>query len=411
MEFIRSPRSTSARRWLFQLHLYAGIGVGLLLLVLGLSGAALVYSPELEVAPLWGAGSVPERLPVDLLAARVMGGRAGFRLQDIRFDVHGNATVFHLQRDQNSGTAGGDILLVVNPATGAVLKTVDRRAGMWHWLRDLHHNLLSGRTGRVANGVAAIFLLTLCVTGLAVWWPGSGRWKDGLAITQGAGWRRLTWDLHGVTGFWSAAMLAFMAFSAIQFAFPKVFENTVRFVTLSGKPPVRPNVTLAAGVPAASIESILDAARTAMPDGRAGFVKFPQKPGEPVEVRLKTAFDGRHDGNSRVFLHPASAVVLQVQRFDELSFGNRLLAMLGQIHMARFMSPGWASVAARSLWLLVGLAPGLLFLTGLLMWWNRVLRRKTARFSFEPLPPVRWVRPEPQSIGADSHYSRPPNEP
>ncbi len=269
----------------------------------------------------------------------------------------------------------------MDPATGAVRRTVDRRSGMWHWLRELHHNLLAGKTGRLVNGVAGILMLALCLTGMVIWWPGPALWRKRLTIGQAKGWKRFNWNLHGAAGFWSVAVLAFFSFSALQFAFPQAVENLVRFVTLSERPPDKPKLAHRGLAGKASIESLLAAARAAMPDGRVGFIKLPRKSDEPVEVRLKTAFDGRHDGNSRVLLDPASASLLQMQRFDELSFGNQALAAMGQIHMARFMTPGWASLAMRSLWLIAGLAPGLLFLTGFLMWWNRVLGKKAAKIS------------------------------
>ena len=37
---------------------------------------------------------------------------------------------------------------------------------------DLHENLLTGSTGQAANGIGAICLTLLCLTGAAIWWPG-----------------------------------------------------------------------------------------------------------------------------------------------------------------------------------------------------------------------------------------------
>ena len=40
------------------------------------------------------------------------------------------------------------------------------------WLLDLHVNLLSGKTGRLVNGICAVFVLALAVSGAVLWWPG-----------------------------------------------------------------------------------------------------------------------------------------------------------------------------------------------------------------------------------------------
>ena len=45
----------------------------------------------------------------------------------------------------------------------------------------LHTDLLYGETGRKVNGIGAIFVTLLCVTGLIVWWPGVASWRRNLA--------------------------------------------------------------------------------------------------------------------------------------------------------------------------------------------------------------------------------------
>lgn len=47
---------------------------------------------------------------------------------------------------------------------------------------DLHENLLTGSTGRIVNGIGAISLALLCLTGAAIWWPGTKYWRRSLTI-------------------------------------------------------------------------------------------------------------------------------------------------------------------------------------------------------------------------------------
>jgi outer membrane receptor protein involved in Fe transport len=236
--------------------------------------------------------------------------------------------------------------------------------------------------------VGALILLTLSITGIVIWWPGLTLWRKRLGIAAGAGWKRMNWDLHNSAGFWLAIPLAIFSFTGAQFAFPKTVEGIVRAVTFSPKP-VKEKLPAAivSGGPA-SLDSLAAAARHAMPEGRLTQLKLPKKPGEPVEARMKIAFDGHRDGNSRVYLHPVSAAVMRIERLRDQPFGSRLLAFLEPLHMARFMEPGAASLLVRLLWLAAGIAPGLLFLTGFLMWWNRVASKRLVRRA------VRSARPE-----------------
>ena len=47
---------------------------------------------------------------------------------------------------------------------------------------DLHENVLTGSTGRGANGIGTICLTLLCRTGAAIRWAGVTRWRRGLTV-------------------------------------------------------------------------------------------------------------------------------------------------------------------------------------------------------------------------------------
>jgi uncharacterized iron-regulated membrane protein len=92
-------------------------------------------------------------------------------------------------------------------------------------LLDLHDNLLTGVTGRRMNGVGAIAVLALATTGLVVGWPGIDTWRRSLSLHRGAGWKRLTWDLHSMIGFWSLGFTWVFAVSGVYLASPELFQD------------------------------------------------------------------------------------------------------------------------------------------------------------------------------------------
>ena len=49
-------------------------------------------------------------------------------------------------------------------------------------LVNLHENLLSGSTGRLVNGMGAICVTSLCLTGAVIWWPGIKNWRRALSV-------------------------------------------------------------------------------------------------------------------------------------------------------------------------------------------------------------------------------------
>jgi len=83
-----------------------------------------------------------------------------------------------------------------------------------------------------------------------------------------------------------------------------------------------------------------------------------------------------------VFPHPFSALVDFLEPLDPLSNvprrGDLALEWLARLHFGRF-----AGIKTKWTWAILGVIPPVLFITGAVMWWNRVLK------------PFRRTRPEP----------------
>jgi uncharacterized iron-regulated membrane protein len=89
----------------------------------------------------------------------------------------------------------------------------------------LHDDLLGGDEGRRINGIGAILLIVLTFTGMVVWWPGIKMWKRSLIVHRKVGWRRITWELHSMMGFWTLGIILLFGLSGVYLAFPSVFQN------------------------------------------------------------------------------------------------------------------------------------------------------------------------------------------
>jgi uncharacterized iron-regulated membrane protein len=92
------------------------------------------------------------------------------------------------------------------------------------WLVKLHENLLLGETGRLINGIGALLLTVVCLTGAVIWWPGVKNWRRSLTVKGEARFARLSWDLHSALGFWIFPFVLMWGVSGIYFAFPDAFN-------------------------------------------------------------------------------------------------------------------------------------------------------------------------------------------
>src|SRR5690348_1307645 len=63
------------------------------------------------------------------------------------------------------------------------------------WMVDLHDNLLFGTTGRAMNGIGAICLTLICLTGAILWWPGIADWRRSIGVNWKSSSARINWDL------------------------------------------------------------------------------------------------------------------------------------------------------------------------------------------------------------------------
>jgi uncharacterized iron-regulated membrane protein len=92
------------------------------------------------------------------------------------------------------------------------------------WLAHFHGELLAGRTGLKWNGVGAMAVAVLCITGAVIWWPAKGGWWRRMSIQRSARGHRLHWELHNTLGFWTFLLIFLWAITGIYFAFPGAFS-------------------------------------------------------------------------------------------------------------------------------------------------------------------------------------------
>ena len=86
-----------------------------------------------------------------------------------------------------------------------------------------HKNLLAGGTGRLVNGIGAVSLVLLCLTGAVIWWPGLIHWRRSLTVEWRASFARVNWDIHSAFGFWSFLFVLVWGLSGAYLTYPNQF--------------------------------------------------------------------------------------------------------------------------------------------------------------------------------------------
>jgi len=370
--FIQRPQSVFVRRALFQIHLWVGISVGVYIFIVGVTGAALVFRIDMQRA------SHPE-----LFTPSATGPLADpvTILEHVR-DAYPNGRVSGIDAPTSLRptylayvSSGNDFAtILIDPVTAEVLGELPDESFV-RTLQDLHFDLLAGRTGRVVNGIGAALLLVMCLTGLVIWWQGAGKWRRGLAVDFGRNWKRITWDLHSAIGFWSLLLVAMWAVTGIYFAFPSQFRaavNAISPVTVSRSPQsARP----VAGATDASWRDQIARARDHAPGQFVARVVLPSSDRAAFLAMFSpTAPTPIGTPLTSVYLDRFTGARLQEPARGARSAGDVVMDWVGPLHVGSF-----GGNAIRVAWLVLGLAPPMLFVTGFLMWWTRVVRPHRAR--------------------------------
>lgn len=224
--FATPLRSSRLRRSLFQVHLWSGIALSLYIIVICVTGSAIVFRRELDKALCPTVLTVqvqPHRLTAAELKARARADYPRFALSEIevRRARAPNAPVEVLLSRE-----GTRLERLFDPYTGANLApTVACEPRFVTALATFHADLGGGRAGLRVNGLAALAVILICLTGAIVWWPGTKHWWRGMTVRRHVAWHRLIRDLHGAMGFWLILFVLVWALTGIYFAFPEPFNS------------------------------------------------------------------------------------------------------------------------------------------------------------------------------------------
>lgn len=373
------------KQWL-QVHLWLGLGFGLFLAVIGLTGSVLVFWHELDEAlnpalyestPGHGASrkSLDELIAAAERAAPKGWGSAGVNAAE----ESGNAVFGFFYLDAGASPEQAQALnIAVNPYTADVVaQRIFYHA--WNPLKHslvgfflkLHYSLFLGDTGTMLVGILALLFFVSVMSGLILWWPLTGKWRRVLTIKRHASHERFNHDLHQSAGFYSLLVLLPLLVSGVYFNLPDQFRWLVeRFSVLTPAP--RPTPAPLSPVSATVLEHALQQTLRKYPGGAAQFYAFTPDNTGPFTACFRNVPDLRaFIVDSRCFkFNRANGELLAISDPAHGSAGDVFMQWQWPLHSGQAF--GWTG---RILVCIAGLMCPLLFLTGVLRW----LQKRRAR--------------------------------
>ncbi|MBS1953346.1 MAG: PepSY domain-containing protein [Cyanobacteria bacterium SZAS-4] len=360
---------------LFQIHKIFGVVSALYIIIMSLSGVALVFHDDLS----------------DFLCAtpKVVVQEAKATLSQIienteQFFPNHKVTGLIFSPDAEraidvfaSKEEGKFIQCLADPYTGKILGLKQTNAVL-QFLRDLHFNLLTGSTGRTANGVGASCLLLLAVTGVAV---SLQRYSKALFTMLKNTFRPeklIARNLHITVGICALPFLIFQSIGGVYFGFPAVFQRCLNCIApvsaLKGAKELPANAEKLE-----SKEHINNSAKSQIDQivlkakscsAKPAFVEriaFPNKKSSAVQIWLRDS--SSHDASApktKVFLSPTTGEVLALSTPESTPAGDTIIQWLLDFHFGKLFG-----ILSKCAWLVIGLTPAVLAVTGLQMLINK----------------------------------------
>ncbi len=372
--FVHHPRRVWLRRLNFQVHLWTGIILSLYMIVMGVTGSVLVFQGELET--LFGL------IPWHSTKAVRPFARVSTVIRNVKTAYPNSHIVSLMVPTDREPTfdvvliAPSQITVALDPNTGQLLGEFPATRTWLSYIEQLHVSLFVPRNGRIPNGIGAAFLLLMTFSGLVNWWPGIRNWGRALRVDFRRSWRRINFDLHSATGFWMFGIVSAWAVSGIYFAWPRQIFELVNQVSpiVNAKPPA---VTVAPQIGAGEIglDGLVERASVIDPGTEFRGIVFPFNWRAPIEILMRRGHGAGRVYEDTLYFNPYTGAHLITWQYGvNKSLGDWFIWLQAPMHFGIYWGLG-----VKIVWAMLGLAIPVLAVTGLLMYWNRALRKKWRR--------------------------------
>jgi ferredoxin-NADP reductase/uncharacterized iron-regulated membrane protein len=299
------------RKSLSWLHTWSGLTLGLVIVMLAVTGAGLVVRLQLESAVNRDLLEVPActaRLSLDEQAARARTAHALSPLRSIE-----------VTSTETSSTAIQFINLdyvYIDPCSGAVLGIQNEYGGFFGTLDKWHRFRFMDRTPGhlIAGWVTVVFLLILVVGGVILWWPRSkAAFKGAVKFNPRLPGTARTLSLHKVIGLYSCLMLVLITITALPISFLSVKETIYRVAGYEA--PVDPTSTIQASDDYFPMEAAWHKTLQRFPGAEWITLNYPQSPERPIRIEIREPGRPHINAKSYLFLDAWTGEELEVRHY------------------------------------------------------------------------------------------------
>ena len=366
------------KKTLFQLHWFFGITAGLVLALMGITGAAVSFQDEILRA------LNPSVLTVEKRDAGVLPPAELVR----KLEATEGQTVAMLFVESDSGNAARVFftpppgerrgqLRYFDPYTGDYMGDVVGQ-DVFGFLLQFHRFLVMGDTGRNITGACTLILVFFCLSGLYLRWPRQvASWRVWLTLDWRKKGRSFNWDLHSVFGTWCLLAYLLAALTGLYWSYDWYNQGVTKLLSDApqnermrkrGPPPQGP-------APVANYDAMWSSIYSSAGPGLSAYnIRMPAVAGQPATVYYLLQ-DSPHDrALNQLNLDTATGEVKSHDRYASKTLGSQLLTSVYALHTGSYFG-----LAGRIILTVSSLLMPLFFITGWLLYLDRRRKKRQVR--------------------------------
>ncbi|MCY2686111.1 PepSY-associated TM helix domain-containing protein [Salinimicrobium sp. TH3] len=337
-------------RKILKYHSLAGLIAGIFLVLMGLSGAILVFQHDIEEYQ-WKEYIEVENysgLNIDRGIKETQKEYPGWDTRLMHFEEQ-EALIFNLRKPTER------LFIFVHPSTGEVIKEINELTTFTRWLLKFHYSFQVGPAGRILVFIIGIIFLFSLLTGIYLYRKSVLKTITCSTRLNLKTRRTLYSSLHRIVGTWALLFNLLLVVTGIFLAWT---------VAASGlNPPAAPQ-TPAVNAP---VGKLLAQISSEYPDFTPTYIRLPLKP--DAELSVYGLFDDDAFFYSEFYnsirADHRSGEITGVTRVQEADLITKFSSSLIPLHFGQY-----GGIWTKILYCLIGLSGPFLSITGFLIWWQ-----------------------------------------
>lgn len=366
------------RKLMNDLHLWLGLGSGLILFVVCLTGT--IYTFRTEVDEFFNKEKYFFEVPagaalmnVDSLAAKVSAAQQGI-VTGISIPTDKNRVWSFTVKPEKKNSKGANERgrqVLVNPYNGSIDSNTETGSSKFFvTMMKLHRWLLmEQKTGRIIVGIATIIFTFLLLSGIILWLPKRWRyWKQGFFILFSGKWKRINYDLHNVLGFYSFLLMLVMALTGLCWSFDWYKKGMSKILGApvlqrGGGKPVTSTVSSGNTI---ALSAVISTGNTALPQKGTARISLPEDSTGVFSFSKNNEDAFNVTASDRASIDRYTGNIVKLEKFADKSFGEKIAASIKPLHTGEIFG-----LFSKIIYFICCLIATSLPITGTLVWWNK----------------------------------------